>query len=149
VTITGSNLGAATSVHFGATAAQIVKTLSASEIQVTAPKGSGTVDVTVTTAGGTSVKTAADHFGYVAAPIVLRLSPNGGPARGGTIVIITGANLVGATAVHFGSTAAHIDKTVSASEIEVTAPKGSGTVDVTVTTTGGTSRKSAADHYTY
>ncbi len=149
VTITGSNLAGATAVDFGSTAALIDKTVSASEIEVTSPKGSGTVDVTVTTAGGTSVKTAADHFSYVARPIVSKLSPNKGPVGGGTIVIITGSHLAGATAVHFGSTAALIDMTVSASEIEVTSPKGSGTVDVTVTTAGGTSVKTAAGHYTY
>jgi hypothetical protein len=149
VTITGSNLARATAVQFGASGAPIVKRVSASEIQVTSPKGSGTVDVTVTTAGGTSAKTAADHYGYVAAPIVSALSPNSGPVGGGTVVKITGSNLAGATAVYFGSSAAHIDKRVSTSEIDVTSPAGSGTVDVTVTTAGGTSAKTAADHYTY
>ncbi|HEV3308897.1 MAG TPA: IPT/TIG domain-containing protein, partial [Chloroflexota bacterium] len=149
VTITGSNLAGATAVRFGSAVARIDRMVSASEIQVTSPNGSGTVDVTVTTAGGTSVKTGADHYGYVPAPIVSRLLPNQGPAVGGTLVTITGSNLAGATAVHFGSGAAHIDKTVSSSGIEVTAPKGSGTVDVTVTTVGGTSVKTPADHYSY
>ena len=82
-------------------------------------------------------------------PIVSKLSPNSGPAGGGTAVTITDSNLAAATSVSFGSTAAQIDKTVSASEIEATSPKGSGTVDVTVTTAAGTSPKTAADHYTY
>ena len=88
-------------------------------------------------------------YEFVAAPIVSKLSPNGGPTGGGTVVTITGSNLAGATAVDFGASPAHIDKTVSPSEIEVTSPVGSGTVDVTVTTAGGTSVKSVADHYTY
>jgi hypothetical protein len=149
VVVTGSNLSGATAVHFGASGAHIDKKVSANEIEVTSPKGAGTVDVTVTTAGGTSVKTGADHFSYVVAPKVSKVSPNRGPARGGTVVVVTGSNLSGATAVHFGASGAHIDKRVSANEIKVTSPKGAGTVDVTVTTAGGTSVKTAADHYTY
>ena len=84
-----------------------------------------------------------------AAPTVSKLSPNSGPSGGGTVVIVTGSNLAGATAAHFGSKAAHVDKTVSASEIQVTSPKGSGTVDVTVTTAHGTSHKTGADHFSY
>jgi adenosylcobinamide amidohydrolase len=85
----------------------------------------------------------------VAAPKVSKVSPNNGPPGGGTVVFVTGSNLSGATAVHFGSSAAHIDKTVSVNEIEVTSPKGPGTVDVTVITAHGTSTKTAADHFSY
>ena len=77
------------------------------------------------------------------------LSPNKGPATGGTFVTITGTNLTGAVAVHFGAALAKIDKIVSATRIVVTSPKGSGTVAVTVTTAGGTSAKSAVDRFTY
>ena len=51
--------------------------------------------------------------------------------------------------VHFGRAVAKIDWVVSATRIKVTAPKGSGTVDVTVTTSGGTSTKTLADRYNY
>ncbi|HEV3309937.1 MAG TPA: IPT/TIG domain-containing protein, partial [Chloroflexota bacterium] len=68
---------------------------------------------------------------------------------GGTLVSITGSNLAGATTVRFGSAPAHIDKTVSSAEIEVTSPRGTGTVDVTVMTVGGTSVKTAGDHFTF
>jgi hypothetical protein len=65
------------------------------------------------------------------------------------VVTITGTNLAGATAVHFGRALAKIDKIVSGGKIKVTSPKGSGTVNVTVTTGGGTSAKTTADLYTY
>ena len=55
----------------------------------------------------------------------------------------------GATAVHFGTKRAKIDKILSLMQIRVTAPSGVGTVDVTVTTAGGTSAKNAADRFTY
>lgn len=86
----------------------------------------------------------------VSSPTILSVSPTSGPTSGGTIVTLTGTNLLGATAVKFGTTAA-TDVTVnSATSITATAPAGSaGTVDVTVTTAGGTSATSAADEYTY
>ena len=77
----------------------------ASSLTVTAPAGTGTVDVTVTTPNGTSATSSADHFTYNAAalPTVTAVSPNNGPAAGGTSVTVSGTNLTGATAVHFGS----------------------------------------------
>jgi hypothetical protein len=79
---------------------------------------------------------------------VTAVSPNTGPAAGGTSVIITGTNLSSATAVKFGGNTAAITAN-SATSITATAPAGSGTVDVTVTTAGGTSTTSSADHFTY
>jgi hypothetical protein len=149
VTITGTNLWAATAVDFGAVAATITYD-SNTQIQATAPAAlAGTVDVTVTTAGSTSATSVLDRFTYVAAPTVSGVSPNAGPLAGGVSVTITGTNLSGATAVHFGTTAAMITND-SATAITATAPAGSaGTVDVTVTTAGGTSAKSALDQFTY
>ncbi|MFI1303205.1 IPT/TIG domain-containing protein [Streptomyces sioyaensis] len=66
------------------------------------------------------------------------LSPNQGSTGGGTTVTITGTNLAGATAVHFGSKTAAITAN-TATSVTVTSPSGTGTVPVTVTTPGGTS----------
>uniref|UniRef100_UPI0011411E7E S-layer homology domain-containing protein n=1 Tax=Paenibacillus luteus TaxID=2545753 RepID=UPI0011411E7E len=122
---------------------------SATQITATAPAGSGTVDVRVTTAGGTSATSAADQYTFIAAPTITSISPTAGPTTGGTTVILTGTNLSGATAVTFGATAATGFTVNSATQITATAPAGSGTVDVRVTTAGGTSATSAADQYTY
>jgi len=151
VTITGTNLLGATAVTFGATAATSYTVKSATEITATAPTGTGAVDVRVTTVGGTSATSSADQFTYVGAPTVTSISPASGPTTGGTSVIITGTNLLGATAVTFGATAATGYTVKSATEITATAPTGmgTGTVDVLVTTTGGTSATSAADQFTY
>jgi hypothetical protein len=109
------------------------------------------VHVTVTTAGGTSSATsAAGKYQYVAAPAVSSLAPKKGTHRGGTKVTIHGSNFIGVTAVHFGAKAATGVKVISATEIIVTAPAGSGTVHVTVTAAGGTSSAtSAASKYQY
>ncbi len=79
-------------------------------------------------------------------PMVTGLRPNSG--NEGTTVYIYGTNLSGATSVSFGGAAATI-MSVSSNEIIVTAPAGSGTVDVTVTTAAGTSATSSADQFTY
>ncbi len=151
VTITGTNLTGATAVKFGASAATNVTVNSATQITATAPAGSaGTVDVTVTTTGGTSATSSADQYTYVGAPTVTGVSPSAGPASGGTSVTITGTRFTNATAVSFGGTAATSFTVNGATGISAVAPPhGAGTVDVRVTTLGGTSATSAADQYTF
>ena len=107
------------------------------------------MDVTVTTPEGTSPTSSADHFTYIAAPTVTGLSPTSGPAAGGTLVTITGTNFTGASVVDFGTTVATDVTVVSSTEITADSPAGSGVVDVTVTTPGGTSPTSSADKFTY
>ena len=149
VTITGTNLLRASAVKFGTTNATFA-TVSATQINATAPvEPAGTVDVTVTTPGGTTSTGAGDKYSYTNGPSVAAISPNSGPTAGGTSVTITGANIDNPTAVKFGANTATIDSH-SATQIVATSPAGSaGTVDVTVTTAGGTSATSAADQFTY
>ena len=83
-------------------------------------------------------------------PAVLSVSPTSGPTAGGTSVTITGTDLTGATSVTFGSTAATSYTVNSAGTITAVSPVGSaGTVDITVTTAGGTSATSSSDQFTY
>jgi hypothetical protein len=149
VAITGTNFTGATAVRFGGSAAGSFSVNSATQITATSPAGTGTVDVTVTTPGGTSTTSSADQFSYASAPTVTNVNPNTGPPGGGTSVTITGINFTGATAVRFGGSAAGSFSVNSASQITATSPAGTGTVDVTVTTPGGTSATSSADQFTY
>jgi hypothetical protein len=151
VTITGTNLTGATAVNFGATAATTFTVNNATQITATSPAhAAGAVDVTVTTAGGTSATGLGDAFTYVGPPTVTSLTPSSGPAAGGTSVVIAGTGFTGATAVSFGGTAATTFTVDNANQITATAPAhAAGTVDVSVTTTGGTSANTAADNYTY
>jgi hypothetical protein len=152
VTITGSNFIGATAVSFGGVAASSFTVNSATQITATAPaEAAGTVDVKVTTAGGTSTAVTADHFTYVTpAPAFTGISPTSGSTAGGTVVTITGSNFTGATAVSFGSVAASSFTVNSATQITAMAPaEAAGTVDVKVTTAGGTSATSTADQFTY
>jgi hypothetical protein len=67
VTITGTGFSGATAVKFGTTAAASYTVDSATQITAVSPAGSGTVDVRVTNATGTSATSTADRFTYVAA----------------------------------------------------------------------------------
>ena len=159
VTITGTNFNEVTAVDFGGVPAQNdgfgvgFRVNSEDSITAFSAEGTGAEDVTVTTAfGGTSLTSFADQFRYVLPPTVTSISPETGPAAGGTAVTITGTNLAEAgTAVHFGSSSAASITVDSQSSITAVSPIGKpgATVDVTVTTLGGTSLTSAADRFRY
>jgi len=152
VYITGTNFTSVTMVRFGGVSASSY-TIGASLIQATSPSGTaGTaVDVTVTTAGGTSATSLADKFTYAAAiaPTVTGTSPTTGPAAGATTVYLTGSGFTGLTAVNFGSNLATGIAALSDTLAQATSPAGTGTVHVTVTAPGGTSTTSASDQFVY
>jgi hypothetical protein len=153
VTITGSSFIGVTSVSFGGTAATGFTVNSTTSITATAPASSvRTVDVTVTAGGNTSATNSGDHYSYVpvAQPVVTGLSPAFGSGQGGATVTVSGSSLLNASGITFGTRAGTI-RSVNAGGTSLVAstPPGTGTVDVTVTTPGGTSATSAADRYTY
>jgi hypothetical protein len=150
VTIAGTNLDEVTAVDFGLSPASFFLN-NEGTITAISPVGGGVVDITVTGFGGTSLTSFADQFSYEPPPSIAAISPETGPARGGTSVTITGANLAGVTAVDFGSVSATGVIVNSPSSITATAPNGTpgATVDVTVTSLGGTSPTSTADHFRY
>jgi hypothetical protein len=132
VVITGTNFTTATAVAFGGTAATGFSVDSATQITVTVGAGS-TGKVTVTAPGGTATSVA--DFTWVTAPTITSFLPTVG--RAGTIVVITGTNFTGATAVAFGGTAATGFSVDSVTQITATVGAGA-TGKVTVTTAGGT-----------
>ena len=151
LTITGTGLTAATAVDFGDTAAASFTGNGDTSITATSPEASaGTVDLTVTTAGGTSSTSSIDQFTFVAAPVVTGISPDSGPYTGGTMVTITGANLSDATAVTFGEDLVGFfvndDSSITAYSPGVDGPD---TAAVTVTTIGGTSPRTPNARFTF
>ena len=83
-------------------------------------------------------------------PTVTSISPGFGPLAGATSVAIAGTDFTGTTAVKFGTTAATTYTVNSATSITVVAPaESAGTINVTVTTSQGTSATSSADQFTY
>ena len=103
--------------------------------------------VTVTVSGQSG--TLANGFTYVGVPTVTSVSPNNGPATGGTGVTITGTNFGPGATVTFGSAAATNVVVASSTSITATTPAGSiGAVTVTVTNIGSQSG-SLANGFTY
>jgi len=82
-------------------------------------------------------------------PTVTSVSPDSGPAAGGTSVTISGTGFTSSSIVDFGSTPATDVVFASATSITASSPAGTGTVDVIVTTTAGTSAASTSDKFTY
>jgi predicted outer membrane repeat protein len=77
VTVSGTDLTGATAVDFGTEAAQRFTVVSPDQITALSPAGSGTVDVTVTTASGTSPVTSADQFTYTPTVVKAAVSTQG------------------------------------------------------------------------
>lgn len=74
-----------------------------------------------------------------AVPTIASLSVKKGSTAGGTTTLVTGKGLLGATAVEFGTgNAATSFIILSDTSLAATAPAGTGTVEVLVTTAGGT-----------
>ena len=130
VTITGTNLGTASSVKFnGLTGTVTSKT--ATQVVANTPAGTTTGHITITTPGGTAISAGS----FTGAPTIGSFTPTSGAL--GAVVTITGTNLASATSVKFNGTAATITSD-SATQIVTKAPAGTTTGPLTVTTAGGT-----------
>jgi cell wall-associated NlpC family hydrolase len=95
--------------------------------------------------GGVRVTLAALSL---SSPVVTSVSPSGGPAAGGTAVVIDGSGFNAGIVVTFGVVPATAS-VVSDTEITATSPPGIGTVDVRVLALGIPSSATAADQFTY
>ncbi|MET3806569.1 hypothetical protein ABIB25_003585 [Nakamurella sp. UYEF19] len=145
VTITGTGfVQGGTAVSIGAqtvvAANVMVSTDGTTASFTTPPNAAGAVNVTATTAGGTS--TPGLTYTYDP-PSATSLSPTHGPAAGGTSVTVNGAGFVpGATTVLIGGNtvaAANVAVNPAGTTATFTTPRHAvGDVSVTVTTPGGT-----------
>jgi uncharacterized repeat protein (TIGR02543 family) len=149
VIITGTNFTSLSTVAFGTNNVTTFAINSLTQITANSPTGTGAVDVRIANEGGTSADTVADNFTYFPLPAVTTISPTTGTTAGGTSVTITGQNFIGATAVKFGITDATTFTVVSDTQITATAPAGTGEVNVTVITPGGTSAVALYGKFTY
>src|ERR1035437_8233985 len=105
VSISGTNFAGISAVYFGATLATAFTFYNSTALSATSPaiSSAGTIDITVVGTYGTSATVTADHFTYALPSYinVSSVSPNTGPAAGGTMVAIMGSGFTGATAVLF------------------------------------------------
>lgn len=144
VKITGTGFVDKASVTFDNVAATTVVVDSATSITATPPKHApGVVTVVVKNPDGSQATTQftyADETtpGDGANLTITALTPNEGPAAGGTIVRITGTGFVDKATVKFGETDAAAVGFESATSIKATTPKHDpGVVTVTVKTPDG------------
>jgi subtilisin family serine protease len=151
LTITGTNLSAATAVNFTSNSGITVTGIQSTSTQVTcsvaiaSSAATGSRSVTVTTAGGTSGALTFTVNLAIPAPQITSLNPSSG-SQGSTISLtITGTNLSAATAVNFTSSSGITVTGIQSTSTQVTcsvaiaSSAATGSRSVTVTTAGGTS----------
>jgi hypothetical protein len=151
VTITGSGFKSDATVAFGSLPASSVTVSSATVLTATTPAhAAGSVDVIVTNADGQSA-TETGGFTYQGpAPTVLSITPDNGPAAGGTVVTIIGSGFQAGAVVTFGGVKATDSYVLSDTELTATVPSKSetGAVDVAVANPNGAPATVSAG-YTY
>ena len=136
VTVTGKNLGSATSVKIG-TKAVTVASKGATTITFVVAAGTASGKITVTTPGGTVVSSGSVTI--VPAPTVSSAS---GTLKAGSTVAVSGTNFTGATRVAIGGTVISSFTVNSATSISFKAPGAGATGKISVTTPGGTASSS-------
>ncbi|WP_378146575.1 IPT/TIG domain-containing protein [Cnuibacter sp. UC19_7] len=149
VTITGSNLGGATSVTFDGVPGTDLTIVSDTELTVVTPPGTpGEAAVVVTAPSGDS---DPGTFTYTTVTTVDDTDPSTGPTGGGTEVTIVGHCFAGATAVLFGDTPSPAFVVIDDTRIRAVAPAaaGPGTVDVTVVGSAACGDGVLSDGFTY
>ena len=149
VTVTGFNFGATSAVMFGSTPASSFTVNSSTQITATSPAGSSYHNISVTNPGGTSPAVTADQFTWYATATITAISPSSGPLAGGTTVTVSGSGFTGVTAVYFGSTRAPSFTFNNDGNLTAVAPAGSGSHDVTIVNSIGTSPTSSADLFSW
>ncbi|MFN7995653.1 MAG: choice-of-anchor tandem repeat GloVer-containing protein [Bryobacteraceae bacterium] len=130
VKILGTNLTGATTVTFNGTAAAFT-VVRPSLITTTVPVGATTGKVRVVT----STRTLVSNIAFRVTPVVSGFLPTSGTA--GTVVVITGESLAGATTVSFGGAKATSFSVDSNTQITAAVPAGAKSGSITVTTPGG------------
>jgi hypothetical protein len=151
ITVSGTDLSDVKTVKVGK-ASVPAKEVTASSLTFVAPaRAAGTVDVTVSTAAGTSQVYESAKLTYVTppAPVIQSLEPSGGLTTAATPVVVTGTDFSGVTKVTAGGAAVPFTK-VSGTSLKLTLPvHAAGVVNVRITGPGGTSAENADSAFTY
>lgn len=141
VTIIGTGLAETTGVLFDGVPGTISGTPADGQVVVVTPPGTaGIVDVTIELPGDDLV--VEDGYLYVGVPVVASVTPDQGPAAGGTTVVVEGGGFVpGATTITIcGVTIPGADVVVNpeGTRLQFTTPAcDAGPATIVVTTPGG------------
>ncbi|MSU61356.1 MAG: hypothetical protein EXS31_03010 [Pedosphaera sp.] len=133
VKITGNRLAGVQVVRFNGISAQFSIT-SANELSAIAPVGAVTGPITVTTSDANVTSIDSFQVDPLPAPSIASFTPAKGLA--GTVIQITGANLIGVSEVKIGGVTAQFEST-SSTLLTLTVPASGVSGALTVTTPGG------------
>jgi hypothetical protein len=149
VQITSSDFGSPTALAFDTSGNLLMADNDGSIFTLPPSQQASTADLTPAgiLSGSNTTFDAPSGLAISEAPVVSSVTPSSGSA--GTTVTIKGAGFLTGSSVNFGPTAATSVTYVTPYELQATVPGGTGNVDVTVTTSGGTSATSAADLFSY
>jgi len=140
VTIIGAKLTETTAVAFNGVNATAFTVHSSSRVTAIVPLGALTGPIRVTTVDGAA--TTTENFTVLPTPAIAGFAPDrGGP---NSTVVITGANLTGATGVKFNEVNAAAFKVDSPTQITATVPASATTGRITVTTPSGVATSAAS-----
>ncbi len=154
VTITGTGFEDVTAVDFGAVAAASYVVESPTSIAAVAPAhATGVVEVSVTTANGSSPAAGRGKYTFEP-PTITAIAPTAGPRTGGTLVAISGSGFApgsSATAFKFGTHASALVECASSTACTALAPEvpKAGAVDVVALVARRRSAAVPADRFTY
>ncbi len=137
VVLVGSGFTGASAVTFNGAPGKIIAN-GGTTLTVEVPAEATTGPISVLTAGG--VANSSVFTVTLAAPAITLVNPTS--AKMGEKVVISGAHLLGATAVAFNGVQAQF-KVTNATQITTTVPVGATSGPITVTTPGGTANSSA------
>ncbi len=140
VTVSGTNFTGVTSVRFGSTPATTFSAASATSLTATVPAGATTGKLYVVNSGGMAQSPAS--FTVISPPTLTALLPDNGTR--GSVVVLQGTNLTGATSVTFGGAAATSFTVNSARQLTAVVPNAAVSGAVTVTTVAGTASSPGA-----
>ncbi|MFJ1270226.1 IPT/TIG domain-containing protein, partial [Legionella lytica] len=153
VTLTGSGFAPGTTVTFGGVAATSVTVMNSTTLTAVTPAySSGSLSVSVVVNNGVANATLINAFTYQAeAPTISSVSPNTGPAAGGTSITIAGSNFVPGTTVTIGGIPASSVTISSTGSLTAEVPayvSGPLAADVTVTNAEGSTTLAGGFTYT-
>jgi hypothetical protein len=147
VTITGNYFTNDATVAVNGTPAENVNVVDSQTITAITPASSTPGPVAVEVSVGQGVGYASGNYTYLE-PSIVSVTPQSGPESGGTEVTITGTLFSPLATVEFDYNSASSVTFIDSNTLVVTTPGGTGTVDVTVTTSNSQSLLSQAFTYT-
>jgi large repetitive protein len=135
VTVFGANfIAGQTTVRFGSVQAAPPSVTAANQLVTHVPAGAVSGPISVSTFAGTNVTTS--NFVVSGAAIITGFTPAIGPT--GSVVVISGGDFTGATAVRFNGVNASSFAVTAASQIHATVPPTATTGPLSVVTPSGT-----------